>query len=226
LPTYIDSSLIGDISCNFPISVILLILQNFFTVVWHLLYIIIGCTAFILFYIFDLNKIIFIHRYANICFLFGIVLISFCTIALLFGNFKNNEIPAFWQWSAGMLSFVSLLLMVYTLFMGIPFTKTYIETNKGNTVVNTGMYALCRHPGVIWFFFFYFFLGLASGKISLLWAAGVWTIMDIIYVYIQDRWIFTIILEDYQSYQKQVPFLIPDLISIRNCISSLRGNGN
>jgi protein-S-isoprenylcysteine O-methyltransferase Ste14 len=188
-------------------------------------YIFIGCLSFILFYIFDLNKIIFIHKMTNICYVLGLVLLSFCTIALLFGSFKNNEIFIPWQWVLvfGILSFIFLLLMIYTLFLGIPFTKTYLETQRGNAVVNTGMYALCRHPSAIWFFFFYLFLALASGNKLLLWAAVTWTILNTIYVYIQDRWIFPIILEDYQSYQKHVPFLIPNLSSIRNCVMSLRG---
>lgn len=188
-----------------------------------MLFIIIGCLAFFFFIIFDLNKVIFIHKWINLCFFIGLVLIGLSTVVLLFDNFKSSDIFTPMQWLAGTLAFTSLLLMVYTLFLGIPFTKTYIETNKGNTVVNTGMYALCRHPGVIWFFFFYLFLACASGNQLLMLAAMVWTTMDIVYVYIQDRWIFPIILDAYQHYQTQVPFLIPDLISIRNCILSLQG---
>jgi protein-S-isoprenylcysteine O-methyltransferase Ste14 len=186
-------------------------------------FIVIGCFAFIFFFIFDLNKIIFIHKWINICFAMGIVLLGISTISLLFNNVKGTELFTPVQWLAGTLAFISLLLMVYTLFLGIPFTKTYMEAKGRNTVVNTGMYALCRHPGVIWFFFFYLFLAWASGNMLLMWAAMVWTTMDIIYVYIQDRWVFSIILEDYQHYQKQVPFLIPDQTSIRNCILSLQG---
>jgi protein-S-isoprenylcysteine O-methyltransferase Ste14 len=159
----------------------------------------------------------------NICYALGLLLLSFCTIALIIGSFKISKIFSTWQWLAGTLSFISLLLLVYTLFLEIPFTKTYIETTKRNAVVNTGMYALCRHPGAIWVFLFYIFLALASGNKLLLWAAVTWTVLNTIYVYIQDRWIFPIILNDYQSYQKNVPFLIPNLKSIRNCVISLQG---
>lgn len=184
-----------------------------------MIFIIIGCLAFFFFIIFDLNKVLSIHKWINLSFFIGIVLLGLSTVALLFVVFKSSDILTPMQWLAGILSFISLLLMIYTLFLGIPFTKTYMETKK-NAVVNTGMYALCRHPGVIWFFCFYLFLSLAFSNIFLLWAAVAWTILDIIYVYIQDCWIFPIILEDYQSYQKQVPFLVPDLTSLRNCIMS------
>ncbi len=75
--------------------------------------------------------------------------------------------------------------------------------------------------GVIWFFFFYLFLGLAFNNKVLLTATLVWTFLDIVYVYAQDRWIFPIMLEGYYTYKKQVPFLIPNFTSFRNCISPL-----
>lgn len=187
-----------------------------------MLFIIIGCLAFFFFIIFDLNKVLFIHKWINACFFIGIVLLGLSTADLLFDSFKSPHILTTMQWLAGTLAFISLLLIIYSLFGGIPFTKTYMQTNKENIVINTGIYALCRHPGAIWVFFFYLFLALASGNKLFLWAAVTWTIMNIIYVYIQDRWIFPIILKDYQSYQKNVPFLIPNLSSIRNCVISLQ----
>ncbi len=179
-----------------------------------------GCLSFIFFYLFDLNKIFLIHKWISIFFAIGVVLLTVSTMALWFGNFMIPEIFYPMQWLWGALSFISLSLMIYTLFLGIPFTKTYIEFNKENFVVDTGVYALCRHPGVIWFFFFYLFLWLASGKIILMWAAIVWTFMDIIYVYVQDRWLFPKTLIGYDAYKSSVPFLIPDLVSIRKCMQS------
>lgn len=187
-----------------------------------MIYIAVGCLAFICYVIFDLNKIKFIHRYINVLFIFGSAVLFLCTVAIIASN-HSKRISAPLQWLALLLAFLSLILLIYTIFGAIPFKKTYIETKKGNTVVDTGMYALCRHPGVLWFFFFYILLSLAFRNKLLLTAALVWTCLDIIYVYIQDRWLFPIILEDYQTYQKQVPFLKPNMTSLRNCMSSLRG---
>ncbi|MGI6685579.1 MAG: hypothetical protein ACOX47_08970 [Bacillota bacterium] len=119
----------------------------------------------------------------------------------------------------GILAAISLLLIPYALFFALPFRKTYIETENKNTVVDQGMYALCRHPGVMWFFFFYFFLWLTSGKMTVMWAGMIWTIMDIIHVYVQDRWLFPKTLIGYDSYQEKVPFLVPNLKSIKQLLS-------
>ena len=181
-------------------------------------YIVLGCLAFILFYIFDLNKIKFRSKYINICFGAGLVILGFCTFAILVRNYElmNSHYQLIW----GIMAIISLILMLSTLFFWLPFDKTYIRTEQSN-VVSTGMYALCRHPAVIWFFFFYLFLWLTSGNIMVLWAGTTWTVMDIIYVYIQDRWIFPLILTGYTTYQQKVPFLIPNINSIKNCIATI-----
>jgi protein-S-isoprenylcysteine O-methyltransferase Ste14 len=146
----------------------------------------------------------------------GILLLLFCSAAIALNDF-NSQILTSWRWITGILALFSLILLIYTLFGAIPFKKTYIEYER-NTVVYTGIYALCRHPGVLWFFFFYLFLGFTLESKLMLIAALVWTCMDLVYVFIQDRWIFPITLENYQDYKKEVPFLIPNLTSFLSFI--------
>ena len=178
------------------------------------IFIAIGCLAFICFGIFDLNKIKYMHKTINSLVILGSLVITFSTVMIIISNY-SMRISTLLQWILLLSAIFALFLMIYTIFFAVSFKKTYIETNKGNTVVNTGMYALCRHPGVFWFFLFYLFLGLAFSNKLLLIAGFVWTSIDVIYVYIQDRWIFPIILEDYHAYQKQVPFLLPNKTSLR-----------
>lgn len=183
-----------------------------------------GCLAFIFFYIFDLNKIWFLKKSLNICFAVGIVLLAFSTAGILLGNYQGFEVSIplkllFWALSVG-----SLLMIFYTLFSALPFAETYKGVEKGNSVVDRGMYALCRHPGVIWFFFFYLFLWLASGKMMMMWAGMIWTIMDIIYVYVEDRWFFPAVLSGYDQYKRKVPFLIPSPASIKKCMTLKQGD--
>jgi len=175
-----------------------------------------GCLAFFLMLIFDLNKVKLRNRYLNFSFFLGflILLLSSLAIVLIDSNIQNWNA---WNWVTGSLALAFLILLIYGLFGAIPFKKTYIDY-KRNTVVYEGMYALCRHPGVMWFFFFYLLLALTLGSNLMLMAALVWTCMNLIYVYIQDRWIFPMILENYQAYKKEVPFLIPNLASFRSCI--------
>ena len=181
---------------------------------------IIGCLSFVLFCIYDFLKLGFLTKYGKVLFVAGILLLAGSTLGILVGDSHRVEIPIFMQLIWGGLALVSLLLLFFSLFFCVPFYDTYIKAAKTNTVVDTGMYALCRHPGVLWFGLFYLFLWLASGKNMILWAGILWTLMDIALVYVEDRWIFPKLLNGYEQYKRNVPFIIPDKGSIKTCIIS------
>ena len=42
--------------------------------------------------------------------------------------------------------------LIYTLFFALPFDETYAKQNNGRYVCDRGVYALCRHPGILCFF--------------------------------------------------------------------------
>lgn len=188
-----------------------------------MIFIFTGCLAFVFFYIFDFNKIWFMKKGLNISFAAGIVLLAASTAGILLGNYQGFEVRLPLKYFFGALAAGSLLMVVYSLFFALPFAETYAEVKQGNSVVSNGIYALCRHPGVIWFFFFYLFLWLASGKTMLLLAGAIWTVMDIIHVYIEDRWFFPASLSGYDEYKKAVPFLIPNPASIKRCMTLKQG---
>lgn len=191
-----------------------------------MIFVALGCLAFVLLYIFDLNKIMFFDKRLNICFALGVAVIAVSTIGVLLDRGKSFEVSISLQLLFGVLSIISLCLIIYSLFFALPFVKTYIDIEKENTVVDTGMYALCRHPGVIWFFFFYLYLWLASGKTMVMWAGIIWTAMDIIHVYVQDRWLFPKTMSGYVQYKSKVPFLIPSLASIKKSYITLKIGGS
>ena len=185
-------------------------------------YIILGCLAFIFLYIFDINKIWSFHKAFNIFFAIGILLLGGATLGLLISSFQDFT----FSWTArllfGVVGVIFLYFQLYALFIALPFKETYVDiSNRGNQVTDKGMYALSRHPGVICFFSFFLFLWLASGKMIILWAGLVWTIMDIIHVYVQDRWIFPITLNGYNEYKKTTPFLVPNYSNLRNFLFAL-----
>lgn len=177
-------------------------------------YILAGCAAFVFLYIFDINKIFGFNKIFNIFFGIGIVILGASTLGISLTGEKNFNFSSLIHIIFWMLAFVSFLLLLYALFFALPFSKTYIKLSKKNHVVDKGMYALSRHPGVIWFFIMYIFLWLASGKWIVLIAGLIWTIMDVIHVYVQDRWIFPKTLTGYEKYQKTTPFLIPNRTSL------------
>lgn len=180
-----------------------------------MLYLIIGCIAFILFILADVNKLKTIHPVLHALFGLGLLLLLWSTIQIVRINPADFILPGPWQTTCAILATVSLGFQLYVLFFAIPFDKTYV-TLGNNKIVDTGFFALARHPGVIWFFFFFVFLWLYSGRMLILWAGLAWTAMDILHVFIQDRFIFPRMFDGYDVYIKKVPFMIPTIHSIRN----------
>jgi protein-S-isoprenylcysteine O-methyltransferase Ste14 len=181
-----------------------------------------GCAAFGFLYLFDLSKVFHWPRFLHISFGIGCALLAYATCRLIFlpGGFDAplGAVRIFFL----TLSVFSFLLMIYALFFALPFRRTYIGAEDVSKVVDTGMYALCRHPGVLWFFFSYLFLWLASKKALLFLACLLWTAMDVLHVFVQDRCFFQKTLIGYFDYQKTTPFLVPNASSIKRCLSTLK----
>lgn len=182
------------------------------------IYLFIGCLAFVIVYFFDLNKMKQINPILGLAFPIAFILQVWATAGIWITGKENFRLPGFLPGLFTVFAIVFFGLMLYTLFFALPFNKTYIEMDTLNNVVDSGMYALCRHPGVIWFFFLYICLWLASGKMLMLWAGLLWTGLDVLHVYIQDRWQFPVMLSGYDVYIRNVPFLIPSVKSVKNCI--------
>jgi protein-S-isoprenylcysteine O-methyltransferase Ste14 len=120
----------------------------------------------------------------------------------------------------GGIAAIFFYLLIYTLFFALPFQDTYIK-EKSHTVCKNGVYALCRHPGVLWFTLFYAFLGLAVMIPTLFVAGSLFSILNILYVLFQDRWTFMKSFENYEGYKVDTPFLVPNKKSIKHCLRTL-----
>ena len=77
------------------------------------------------------------------------------------------------------------------------------------------MYALCRHPGVLWFAGVYGCLWLAAGLP--LWEAALLCGVNVGLVLFEDRCVFPALLEGYEAYQAATPFLLPGRRRGRGC---------
>ncbi|KAA3645691.1 MAG: hypothetical protein DWQ07_12190 [Chloroflexi bacterium] len=111
--------------------------------------------------------------------------------------------------------------LIYSLYIELPFSNSYIQTDSSD-LVTSGTYALCRHPGVLWYFFFAFGLVLASSHSWAGVAAAVWPFMNLFFAWIQDRFYFPRIFPDYKKYKTTTPFLIPTFASIKQFRGSLK----
>ena len=58
--------------------------------------------------------------------------------------------PAWLAGLCGLLGALFLLLLVRTLFFAFPAEEAYARQDTGRPACTRGVYALCRHPGVLW----------------------------------------------------------------------------
>ena len=168
-----------------------------------------GVCAFILFLLFDVNKIRWHRTFVNVSFPAGVILLAL-SAALCIGHSTAGGVSLrFGVVICLILSAFSLFLTVYALFFALP-AKTY--SGAGSlSVVSSGLYGLCRHPACWPFTLIYVFLYLAFGGKWLLGATILYPALNLIYVAIQDRYIFPKYIRGYDEYRASVPFLIPRL---------------
>lgn len=185
-------------------------------------FIIIGLLAFLLFVVYDINNVILKNNIINSFFFLGSLLLIFATTGIIIQSF-HDIIWNIWRMSVfGILSLFFLTLLIYTLFFALPFNETYIIKNGSPKIYRNGLYALCRHPGVLWFVGFYFFLWLALRIPMLLWAGIIFGSCNFLYIVFQDHWTFIRAFEDYNDYKKSTPFIIPNFESIKRCLRTLK----
>lgn len=117
-----------------------------------------------------------------------------------------------------LLALVSAALEYAALFSALPAGDTYLRGDRPERLVESGMYALCRHPGALWFPLFSLSLALGAANWALLAAAGLASSLNLLYVWYQDREIFPKTIPGYEEYRKSTPFLIPTARSISRAV--------
>jgi len=131
-------------------------------------------------------------------------------------------LPMWSTWLGWGLLSISLFLLAYSLFINLPFRKTYITTGIGNELVTNGLYTLVRHPWVHCFTLLLLSLVLVSKSSLLLIASPIWTSLYILLIVIQDKFLFGRMFDEYDTYRQETPMLLPNRRSVNAFISSLR----
>ena len=172
-----------------------------------------GLAGFALFFISDYNDWRWARRELKFCFPLGALLLVAGTVLEI-----RRGTPLLSGWLRGAAIALAVLLLaleVYTLFFALPAEASYAKPGEKRPACTTGVYALCRHPGVLWFAGVYVCLWLAAGLP--LWEAALYSGLNVLLVVFEDRCVFPAQLEGYAAYQAQTPFLVPNRQSIRAC---------
>jgi protein-S-isoprenylcysteine O-methyltransferase Ste14 len=118
------------------------------------------------------------------------------------------------------------LLLVYSLFIEIPFASAYVQNGTPSRLVTRGTYALCRHPGVLWLAGLLAGVFLTRGSFWQLMALPVWVGLDVLYVVLQERLYFVKMFgSEYSDYQRTVPMLVPNGRSVGECARTIFRTG-
>lgn len=182
-----------------------------------MVYIFLGVIGFVNMLLFDLFSL---KEKSSLKYFYGVsgillVLFSSFSLGLIYSTLI---IPTTFRIIGGLLLVVSLFLLYYSVFHEVG-KNTYALDAKPK-LVTSGTYSLSRHPGVIWLFFVYLFGFISFANFYLLLAGIVWTITNIVYVYIQERLIFHHLFEGYKEYQMSTPMIIPNSNSLRKFFTS------
>jgi protein-S-isoprenylcysteine O-methyltransferase Ste14 len=186
-----------------------------------MVYILLGCLAFLSAFFFDMVALKGITYLKQVI---GLVFASLFGFALLMVCLKGDRflLPYWLSWVGWPLLVLSAGLLIYSIFLEIPFQQTYATSGVGDRLVKTGTYALTRHPGVLWFALSLLALLAISRSKLLLIAAPLWFLLDVVWVWIQERFFFGAMFPAYEQYKRETPMLIPTRESTVRCIKTLR----
>lgn len=170
-----------------------------------------GLGAFALFFLSDYNDWKLRRRGLRLCFPLGTLLLLLGTAAgCAAGTPPLHGLP---RLAVLVLAALLTALLGYTLFFALPAEASYAHPGEDRPVCATGVYALCRHPGVLWFAGAY--LCLWGGFGFPLRSAVLYTALDVLLVLFEDRRVFPARLSGYDDYRRTTPFLLPDRASLR-----------
>jgi protein-S-isoprenylcysteine O-methyltransferase Ste14 len=185
-----------------------------------MIYIVLGGLGFLSVQLLDIVSLKRIPVLKPLTVLVGNGLLVFSIIMLCLSPDKL-ALPVWSSWLGWVILPIALSMLIYSLYINLPFAKTYVATGIGDKLITSGLYALVRHPGVHWFSLLLLALVLVSSSRLMLIAAPIWVLLDIVLVAIQDRFFFGKMFAGYDNYRRQTPMLIPNRRSLSAFINSL-----
>jgi protein-S-isoprenylcysteine O-methyltransferase Ste14 len=184
-------------------------------------YIFLGVLGFVIFHLVDLAAIWRLPAAKPAFWFSGCLLVAYSAVKACLAP-TRIFLPGWVSGLGWMLVLVSILQIFYSLFLNLPFKKTYLKTGVGDELITTGLYGIIRHPGVWGLGVLMAALVMISRSRLMLLAAPVWLVTDIIVVTIQDYLFFTRMFPGYREYRVNTPMLLPRWRSITRLFCRLR----
>lgn len=186
-----------------------------------MIYVTLGLLSYFFFGLFELASLRRL-RFLKLAFGASAGLVGLYAFVMVVVDTQRITVPVHLIILGAFLLLASGFLLVYSIFLEIPFRKTYVSEGTGEVLIKTGTYALVRHPGVLWMAIFLTSLVLVSRSQLLLFAAPLWFAADAIYVYLEEKFYLERIFQGYEEYQRETPMLVPTPRSVRRCVDTLR----
>ena len=184
-------------------------------------YITLGILGFLIIHLFDVVALKKIPLAKPVTWILGSGLLAYSLVMVCLAPDKL-PLPIWSTWLGWLLLLISLLLLIYSLFINLPFRKTYVATGVGDKLIKIGLYALVRHPWVHCFILVMLSLILISRSSLLLIASPIWILLDILLVVIQDKFFLGRMFQGYSIYRQETPMLLPNRRSVATFINHLR----
>jgi len=151
------------------------------------------------------------HRFLQA---FGYSLIALGFSTSFFDARVSDNSPMFVRAILLMLTLIGGALLVWTTFLEIPLGMAKFKIAPGHAY-NLGSYRRCRHPGFWWFLLFS--ASFAAWEGSALGFARIFVanLLNLLLIFLQDKYTFPLQFVNYREYAAVVPFLIPKLPRLR-----------
>lgn len=179
-----------------------------------------GFLGFSLYLLYDIDSFVPLWKPLRLGFAAGTALITTATVLQMYTALRLGAISGTWDILLLVLGLAAFAALIYCLFFALPFKATYNDPEQGRRTYTYGVYALCRHPGILCFFAMYLFWGLAALPTNFLWYGMVLSILNLAYALFQDRVTFPKTFCDYSDYCAKVPLLLPTVASFRRAVKT------
>ena len=176
--------------------------------------------GFALYLLYDIDSFAALWKPLRWGFTAGTLLIAAATVMQLYTAFSEEAFSGFWDILLLLLGVLAFAAMVYCLFFALPFDETYTNPEQGRRTYTFGVYALCRHPGILCFFAMFLFWGIAALPTNFLWYGMTLSVLNLAYAFFQDIVTFPKTFCDYNDYREKVPFLLPTAASFLRAVKT------